>query len=210
MPALELRMTTHPLLLRIVDELAEQGWSQQNIFLPEALTKELASECRARFAKGQLRPAAIGRGDSQQIREGVRGDYIQWLEPGQSQACDRYLNLLEQLREALNQHLYLGLEDFEGHFALYPAGAFYAAHLDRFRDDDRRSISVVLYLNDNWLADQGGQLRLHLEDRQQDVMPHGGALVVFRSADILHEVLPAQRERLSVVGWFRRRGEAPF
>ena len=27
-----------PLLLRIVDDLAVKGWSQQNIFLPEALT----------------------------------------------------------------------------------------------------------------------------------------------------------------------------
>ena len=26
----------HPLLLRIVDDLYAQGWSQQNIFLPEA------------------------------------------------------------------------------------------------------------------------------------------------------------------------------
>ena len=32
----------HPLLQRIVDDLAEKGWSQQNGFLPQALTLELS------------------------------------------------------------------------------------------------------------------------------------------------------------------------
>ena len=36
----------HPLLQRIVDDLAEKGWSRQDGFLPQALTLELAAECR--------------------------------------------------------------------------------------------------------------------------------------------------------------------
>ena len=51
----------HPLLLRIVDDLAEHGWSQQNIFLPLDLTRALAAECRKRAAEGELAPAAVGR-----------------------------------------------------------------------------------------------------------------------------------------------------
>ena len=35
-------------------------------------------------------------------------------------------------------------------------------------------------------------------------------MVVFRSDHIVHEVLPASRERLSLVGWFRQRGKVPF
>ena len=46
----------HPLLLRIVDDLAEHGWSQQNLFLPLSLTGELAAECRKRAAEGELAP----------------------------------------------------------------------------------------------------------------------------------------------------------
>ena len=34
----------------------------------------------------------------------------------------------------LNRDLFLGLEDFESHFAMYPPGAFYLKHVDRFRD----------------------------------------------------------------------------
>ncbi|MNF38955.1 hypothetical protein D3C84_199180 [compost metagenome] len=201
----------HPLLLRIVDDLAARGWSQQTIFLPQGLTTELAAECRKRAAEGELAPAAVGRGPFSEIREGIRGDHIQWLEPGQAEACDRYLGLMDNLREALNRGLFLGLEDFESHFALYPPGAFYLKHVDRFRDDDRRMVSAVIYLNDAWLPEHGGQLRMYLEeDAEHDVVPTGGCLVVFLSGEVPHEVLPATRERLSLTGWFRRRGNEPF
>ena len=201
----------HPLLLRIVDDLATRGWSQQNIFLPEALTLELAAECRKRAAEGELAPAAVGRGPAQEIREGIRGDHIQWLEPGQADCCDAYLGLMDSLREALNRGLFLGLEDFESHFALYPPGAFYLKHVDRFRDDDRRMVSAVIYLNQEWLPEQGGQLRMYFDgETEYDVDPAGGRLVVFLSGEVPHEVLPATRERLSLTGWFRRRGNEPF
>lgn len=201
----------HPLLLRIVDDLAARGWSQQDVFLPEALTLELAAECRKRAADGELAPAAVGRGPAQEIREGIRGDHIQWLEPSQAEAIDAYLELMDSLREALNRGLFLGLEDFECHFAMYPPGAFYKRHVDRFRDDDRRMVSAVVYLNSQWLPEQGGQLRMYLGAQgQHDLEPVGGRLVVFLSGELPHEVLPATRERLSLTGWFRRRGNEPF
>lgn len=201
----------HPLLLRIVDDLAEHGWSQQNIFLPLDLTRALAAECRQRAAEGELAPAAVGRGSSSEIREGIRGDHIQWIDPGQAEACDSYLSLMDSLREAINRRLFLGLEDFESHFAMYPPGAFYLKHVDRFRDDDRRMVSAVVYLNDGWLPEHGGQLRMYLDnDRVHDVQPIGGCLVVFLSGEVPHEVLPATRDRLSLTGWVRRRGNEPF
>jgi len=40
----------------------------------------------------------------------------------------------------------------------------------------------------------------------QDVPPEGGTLVCFMSERFWHEVLPARRLRLSLTGWFRRRG----
>ena len=117
----------------------------------------------------------------------------------------------DELRQALNQAFYLGLADYESHFAHYPPGAFYQKHLDRFRDDDRRTVSAVLYLNDDWQADQGGALRLYPDGGEPlDVLPEAGTLVLFMSADLPHEVLPATRERLSLTGWFRRRGSGPL
>ena len=196
---------------QLLDDLAEQGWAIVANALPVDLTLELAQECRARANQGGLQPAGVGRGSAHGVQEGVRGDHIQWLEPGQCAAGDRYLTMLDDLRGQLNQALYLGLEDYEGHFALYPPGTFYQKHLDRFRDDDRRAVSAVFYLNSDWLPEQGGALRLYLADgRELDVLPEAGTLVVFLSADLPHEVLPATRERLSLTGWLRRRGNSPL
>ena len=201
------RTTLDPLL----DDLAEQGWAIATNALPVDLTLELAQECRARANLGALQPAGVGRGSAHGVQEGVRGDHIQWLEPGQCAAGDRYLAMLDDLRGQLNQALYLGLEDYEGHFALYPPGTFYQKHLDRFRDDDRRAVSAVFYLNSDWLPEQGGALRLYLAaGRELDVLPEAGTLVLFLSADLPHEVLPATRERLSLTGWLRRRGNSPL
>jgi SM-20-related protein len=195
----------------LIDDLAEHGWAIQTAALPADLTRELAVECRARQNKGALLPAGVGRGGAQAVNVAVRGDQIEWLEAAQSPACARYLALLDELRLSLNRALYLGLEDYEGHFALYPPGAFYQKHLDRFRDDDKRSVSAVFYLNDDWQPEQGGALRLYLgEGRELDVYPQAGTLLLFMSADWPHAVLPANRQRLSLTGWFRRRGNGPL
>lgn len=190
----------------IIDDLAERGWSLQRRFLTSDVTLDLAAECRRREAQGALAPAGIGRGEAAAVREGIRGDQIQWLEPGQSALCDGYLERMDALRQALNQALFLGLEEFECHFALYPPGAFYQTHLDRFRDDDSRCVTAVLYLNPDWQPADGGELRMHFADgTQRDIPPLGGDLVVFLSGDFPHEVRVTHADRLSLTGWFRRR-----
>ena len=193
-------------LPQIIDDLAARGWSRLDNVLPASLTHELAEECRKRARAGALNPAGVGRGQGLAVREGIRGDSIQWLEHGQSAPSDGYLQAMDELRSALNQAFYLSLEDFECHFACYPPGAFYQKHLDRFRDDDRRTVTAVYYLNEAWQTEHGGALRLYLaDDTELDVLPSAGTLVLFISAELPHEVLPATRERLSLTGWFRRR-----
>lgn len=190
----------------IIDDLAEHGWSLQHSFLSTDLTLGLAAECRRREAQGALAPAGIGRGEALTIREGIRGDQIQWLEQGQLPLCDRYLEQMDALRQRLNQTLFLGLEEFECHFALYPPGAFYRTHLDRFRDDDSRCVTAVVYLNPDWQPSDGGELRMHFADgSQRDIPPLAGDLLVFLSGDFPHEVRVTHADRLSLTGWFRRR-----
>lgn len=194
------------MLANIIDDLVAHGWSLQPHFLSKALTTQLAEECRARYAAGELLPAGVGRGDGKLINEAIRSDSILWVESGQSTACDQYLTTLEDLRQTLNRELFLGLEDFECHFAVYAPGGFYQRHLDRFRDDDRRTVTVVCYLNDpDWSEADGGHLRMYLPKGERDVLPLGGTLVCFMSDQIPHEVLPACRQRLALTGWMRRR-----
>ncbi len=68
------------------------------------------------------------------------------------------------------------------------AGGIYAS-IDRFRDDDRRMVSAVIYLNDAWLPRRGGQLRMYLKGRRReyDVVPTGIRLVVFLSGEVPRE-----------------------
>jgi SM-20-related protein len=151
-----------------------------------------------------LRPAGVGRGANRVEASAIRGDAIAWLEPDRPATGD-LLRRFDTLRQTLNATFFLGLKRVEAHLACYPPGAGYARHLDRFRDDDARVISAVLYLNEGWDPTEGGQLRLYPDASDAiDVQPEAGTLVLFRSADLPHEVLPARRERWSVAGWFRR------
>jgi SM-20-related protein len=193
----------------VVDALADKGWHVQAGFLPESLVGQLRAECLVRQAAGSFQQAGIGAGRARVISE-VRGDAIHWLEAGDpSSAVQDYLARMEALREAVNATLYLGLFELEAHFAAYPAGAFYRRHLDRFRDDDRRTLTAIVYLNEAWTAVDGGLLRLWTEadgaGEPLEIVPAGGTLVTFLSDRFWHEVLPARRQRLALTGWFKRR-----
>jgi SM-20-related protein len=126
-----------------------------------------------------------------------------------SRAQRECLSAFDALRLTMNRELQLGLFELEAHFAAYPPGAFYQRHRDQQTASSGRVVSCVLYLNSDWKADAGGQLRLYLgpegSANYQDVLPEGGTLVCFMSERFWHEVLPATRVRLSLTGWFRRR-----
>jgi len=177
-------------------------------FLDADETRTLSRECGTRRERGAFRPAGVGRSDEHRVAPAVRGDELAWIDPAAASPALRvYLERMEQLRLALNRRLFLGLFDYECHFSVYPPGASYARHLDRFRDDDRRTLSSVCYLNESWTAADGGALRLHSmpRDGHTDVLPVGGTLVTFLSERHEHEVLPARRLRTSIAGWFRTR-----
>ncbi len=194
----------------IAQALAEVGWCVTDGFLPQALVAALRREALALHRAGDFHRAGIGRGHALQVCPEVRGDEVLWLDRNsRSEAQRGFLDRIEALRLALNRMLLLGLFEFEGHLAVYPAGSFYRRHLDRFRGVEARTVTCVCYLNEAWCEADGGQLRLYADpadaDAGTDILPLGGRLVTFLSADHPHEVLPARRERVSVTGWLKRR-----
>ncbi|WP_211243349.1 2OG-Fe(II) oxygenase [Chitiniphilus eburneus] len=189
----------------VVEGLADHGWALCHGFLDGAEIEALAALSRERRATFQH--AGIGRAAGRALDTAIRGDDVLWLDEGDPDA-QALLERLADLQATLNRSLYLGLATLECHFAAYPAGAFYKRHLDQHRGQDTRAVTVVLYLNRDWLPEHGGQLRLYTEAGPVDVQPQGGTLVVFLSDRFEHEVMPANRERLSVSGWFRRREAA--
>jgi Rps23 Pro-64 3,4-dihydroxylase Tpa1-like proline 4-hydroxylase len=108
----------------------------------------------------------------------------------QKKMCAPFDNRLEDLVQYINQTLFLSLKDYEVHMTVYPTGSFYKRHLDQFKKDDHRKLSIICYLNVNWKETEGGQLRMHLPalcetsggkpEETKDVFPIAGRLVCFR------------------------------
>lgn len=201
-----------------LSKITEHGFCVMDNFLTQATILALADEVTLLNDAAQMHEAGTGRAHAT-INRHIRGDSIYWLhEVDASTAQLAYFKQMEALRLGLNQHLYLGLFALESHLALYPMGAGYKKHVDRFKSSDQhqhqplRQISCILYLNQHWLDDDGGQLRLYLNQEEEtidnlplDILPVGGRLVAFLSDTFYHEVLPASKARMSLTGWFLTR-----
>lgn len=194
-----------------LDKLAEaihkQGYLVLDGALPAHLSQALLDEWDQHFAV-HLQSAGVGRAGDYRQSPDIRRDKILWLEP-ETPAVTEFLSWMDKLRTGLNQRLFLGLFDYESHFALYEPGDFYQKHRDAFRDTNARAgrkLSTVYYLNPDWTSLDGGELVLYDEADEhllERVAPKQGRLLVFLSEDFPHEVLPARRPRKSIAGWFR-------
>jgi len=192
-----------------LSELEKHRYIIIDDFLTPTEIIEICGDFQSNRENGFFKVAGIGKGTDHQLNARVRNDETLWLEPASLNNAQKTLwQKLEKFKEELNRHFFLGLWELEGHYAWYPAGGKYDAHLDRFSKDDPRTISMVLYLNRDWPPGDGGELRIHRESQNLpplDVEPIAGRLVCFFSADVLHEVLPSQKPRMSFAGWWKRR-----
>jgi SM-20-related protein len=187
-------------------DLNSRGISVRDQFVASAQTRALLQCAQVRRARGDFAPARVGSRADAQRREDIRGDYTCWLREPLYPAERSLLNQLEALRLELNREATLCLFELELHYARYPPGAGYAPHVDQPLGTTQRQVSLVLYLNTDWLPADGGVLRLHgMDDGNLDIEPIGGRLVCFLTPGRVHEVLTARRERLSISGWFRGR-----
>ncbi len=196
------------LFAKIADELAENNFSVTDNFFPLPLFKKVRKFAETNFAAGLAKPANIGRMNSLQLNQNIRGDNILWIENNENSPAEitPLFATLDDLRKFLNQALYLPMSCSENHFAHYPKGTFYQKHLDCHKNSDERILTFILYLNRrNWSQNNGGELRFwHDESHFTDFSPVGNRLILFSSPKFYHEVLPALNDRYSFTGWFRR------
>lgn len=189
---------------RIATALWQDGVGVFEEALPASLCDALAARARSLDADA-FHLAGVGRELGPTVESKLRRDEICWID-GDSPAELSWLGWAERLRIYLNSRLFLGLFCFESHFAHYAQGAFYRRHLDAFRGQANRRLTLVLYLNPDWQARDGGELLVYAGDDecpQLRVPPRHRSLVVFLSEEFPHEVLPAKRDRYSIAGWFR-------
>lgn len=129
-------------VLRIAGAIAAHGYAIERAFVAPDAIAALREHALSLDAFGELRAAAIGRGAGRLVDSATRGDRIRWLDNASALPEERFVRgALEALRLALNRNLTPGLFGFDAHYSIYPPGARYARHRDRFRDDDARVLS---------------------------------------------------------------------
>lgn len=190
-----------PCITNWLEQLASPFYQQGYVVLEQAIPADLCWALYQDVQQQQLKAAGVGRQGQHQLDKQIRRDQTAWLNPDNPVQL-QYLQLMAKLQQDMNQRCFLGLIDFEAHYARYQQGDFYQKHLDAFVGRSNRVLSTVCYLN---TAELGGELVLYNEQDQllTKVQPKAGTLVVFESCRFPHEVMPANEPRYSIAGWFR-------
>lgn len=194
-------------IAEIAGQLERTGYIILDNPLQAALTAAIFTRCHD-DDQANFQTAHVGRGTDKRHIDSIRGDVINWLD--ETNDTDRsYLAWMNELRTGLNEALYLGLFDYECHYAIYNAGAGYAKHSDVLNGKRNRILSTVLYLNKDWQRSDGGELVLFEPDGMDviaTVTPKFGTMIIFLSESFPHEVLISHNTRRSITGWFRVSG----
>jgi len=186
----------------MLDSFEKKGFCLFHQLLPKESLALIRQELETIKRSENWKKAGIGKSDEKKVDESQRGDFIHWIDPNDLMpATALYFEKMDEVIQLLNRTFYLGIRDRECHYTEYPVGTFYKRHVDRHRSQSSRIVSMVFYLNENWTANDGGQLMVYHEDGTEDcILPEEGLLAVFLS-EKEHEVLPTKRVRQSITGW---------
>jgi len=186
-------------------DLFSKGYAVCPGFVPDEVCAALRLGAARLYAEAKHRPAGVGR-DQNAVRDAtIRRTEIAWIER-QSPVEALFLDWCESLRHALNRETYLGLFEFEAHYARYPVGGFYARHRDSFVGARNRTVSLVLYLNESWRPEWGGALELFADDTGpviERIDPSPGTAVFMMAETQWHAVEATKEPRLAIAGWWR-------
>ena len=173
-------------------------------FLSQRLSTGLQQNI-LRFQKDELMMAAgIGNKEIKDASQQMRSDKIYWMDKKHNDLFENeFLQHAEDFIERLNSTCYAGINAYEFHYAVYEAGSFYRRHKDQFKNNDNRKFSLITYLNEDWLDADGGQLQVYRDDVMQQIQPHAKTAVLFKSDETEHEVIKANRSRMSITGWLK-------
>jgi SM-20-related protein len=206
------------------------GVGAGKLLLDGALLRAAAAEAHSEHAVGRLAPSCVKSAATNQpthYTDGTRrGDLVRWLDGAQPalpalSALTQWLRseLLDAISAACAQapagtNSGAGAAPFlrlerpgtlpPAMLACYPGrGAQFERHLDNSpATPDSRVVTAVLYLNPDWIPANGGLLRLYpLAGPSEDVEPTLGALALFWSHRVEHEVLPAHAPRYALSLW---------
>jgi len=195
----------------LIEGVVAKGYAVCDDFLEPHEVENLLATFAKRYQSGKFREASIGKQSEAHKAALIRGDEILWLETNSIDVAERMLlNKNQAFVDYLNQTCYLGIVDTEIHFAKYDIGKFYRRHRDTFQAQKGRILSVIYYLNLNWIPKNGGNLIIYTSENGIEkgivIEPLAGRLVCFESEKLEHEVSETFAERFSITGWLLNRG----
>lgn len=174
-------------------------------FLSQVLVDELRQSLLLLNAEKLLLAAGVGNAHKLLHDVRVRSDVIYWLDKAHHNAAENaFFSHIEAFIRYLNMTCFTGITECEFHYSVYEKGSFYTKHLDQFKNDSRRTYSMICYLNDHWQSHDGGELLVYQPGNNFKIAPIQGKAVLFKSNELYHEVLLTQQTRLSVTGWLKR------
>jgi len=173
-------------------------------FLSPALALHLKENLTALYADKMLLPAGTGNSATVLHNTLFRSDKICWLDRNNNNEYENtFFDLMDSFISYLNSTCYTGITGYEFHYALYEQGSFYKKHIDQFNSNNGRKYSMIMYLNEGWQQADGGELYLYHAGREQRISPENGKTVFFKSSELAHEVLLANKARMSITGWLK-------
>jgi SM-20-related protein len=192
---------------KIINDLLEKQYSIIDNFFSDEEVMNLRFSLLEKYDEEDFKKAAIGNQFNEHIVKAIRGDFIFWINELKANSVEQtFFDKITHFTNYLNRTCFLGIQEREFHYALYPKETFYKRHLDTFQNDDSRKLSIVCYLNDeDWLKEYGGELVIYKPDEEIAIYPLKGRMVVFESQLLEHEVKPVKQERLSITGWLKTR-----
>ena len=171
-------------------------------FLSTNLANNLKQNLIALNQQSLLTEAGTGNSEAISYDSAVRSDSIYWLDKKHNNAFENeFFAQIEAFIIYLNQSCYAGITGYEFHYSLYESGDFYLKHLDQFKNNPSRKYSMISYLNSNWQESDGGELLIHQANNNQKITQ--GKNVLFKSEELVHEVLVTQNTRMSITGWLK-------
>lgn len=184
-----------------MDELALNDYVIVDDFISNNLFSTIMDFFHEKEQNDQLKKAGIGSSGEFQVNTSIRGDFIYWLDRVRDEKLEPFFGLMDELIQALRKFCFLSLSGSEFHIAKYPEGSHYNRHLDQFNERSNRQITVLIYLNEQWKAGDGGELKIYKNYEEILVEPIARRLLLFKSDSIEHEVLTTNVPRYSLTGW---------
>jgi SM-20-related protein len=173
-------------------------------FLSDAHALSLTTNLKNLYTGNQLSYAGTGNETRAVLNTLVRGDKIHWLDRKHNNIAENaFFELMDSFVLYLNSTCYTGITGYEFHYTLYETGSFYKKHLDQFKNNTSRQYSMIMYLNVDWLAIDGGELCIYQNGIAELIAPMNGKSVFFKSSDLEHEVLLCNKARMSITGWLK-------